>query len=283
MAAQLVVIVVVIAFDGCVLDRAVHSFDLAVGPGMIDLGESVFDTVLAATQSEHVRHISRVRRICLSRWQTELAAIIGNTRRGFVGNVFHQGDQEGRCCNTIGFFGKLDEGELRSSVDRHEEVELSLGGLHFGDVDVEEADRIRLELFLCRLVAFDLSKTADPMPLQTTMHDERVRCGIVGWSAYKQSSSGRSVCRRKPTMTASSSIDSTVDRGSFGLVRRVHDRAARLPLAHRLLIDAVTSGERSQALFTMLYRSTDRLSRRGAPVKNLAHSASFDSCNKNAP
>src|SRR3954452_11817476 len=52
----------------------------------------------------------------------------------------------------------------------------------------------------------------------------------------------------------------------------VHDRAARLPLAHRLLIDAVTSGERSQALFTMLYRSTDRLSRRGAPVKNLAHS-----------
>src|SRR3954466_15959119 len=63
----------------------------------------------------------------------------------------------------------------------------------------------------------------------------------------------------------------------------VHDRAARLPLAHRLLIDAATSGERSQALFTMLYRSTDRLSRRGAPVKNLAHSASFDSCNKNAP
>src|SRR3954447_11527703 len=63
----------------------------------------------------------------------------------------------------------------------------------------------------------------------------------------------------------------------------VHDRAARLPLAHRLLIDAVTSGERSQALFTMLYRSTNRLSRRGAPVKNLAHSASFDSCHKNAP
>src|SRR3954447_14090426 len=53
----------------------------------------------------------------------------------------------------------------------------------------------------------------------------------------------------------------------------VHDRAARLPLAHRLLIDAVTSGERSQALFTMLYRSTDRLSRRGAPVKTwpIAH------------
>src|SRR4051794_30422830 len=69
--------------------------------------------------------------------------------------------------------GKLDEGELRSSVDRHEEVELSLGGLHFGDVDVEEADRIRLELFLCRLVAFDLSKTADPMPFNPATHSAR--------------------------------------------------------------------------------------------------------------
>src|SRR4051795_7898201 len=84
-------------------------------------------------------------------------------------------------------------------------------------------------------------------------------------------------------MTASSSIDSTVDRGSFGPVRRSTTELRAFHLRHRLLIDAVTSGERSQALFTMLYRSTDRLSRRGAPVKNLAHSASFDSCHKNAP
>jgi hypothetical protein len=33
----------------------------------------------------------------------------------------------------------------------------------------------------------------------------------------------------------------------------------------------------------MLYRSTDRLCRCGAPVKNLAHSASFDSELKDAP
>jgi hypothetical protein len=63
--------------------------------------------VLAATQSEHVRHIWRVRRICLSRWQTELDAIISEHRMDFVGNGFDQGDQEGRCGNTIGFFGKL--------------------------------------------------------------------------------------------------------------------------------------------------------------------------------
>jgi hypothetical protein len=34
---------------------------------------------------------------------------------------------------------------------------------------------------------------------------------------------------------------------------------------------------------TMLYRSTDRLCRCGAPVKNLSHSASFESLDKNAP
>jgi hypothetical protein len=33
----------------------------------------------------------------------------------------------------------------------------------------------------------------------------------------------------------------------------------------------------------MLYRSTDRLRRRGAPVENLAHSASFHSSVETAP
>src|SRR6185437_14023389 len=34
---------------------------------------------------------------------------------------------------------------------------------------------------------------------------------------------------------------------------------------------------------TMLYRSTDRLCRGGAAVKNLAHSASLHACEKTAP
>jgi hypothetical protein len=48
MPPQLIVIVVVITFDGRVLDRSVHPFDLTVGPGMIDLGEAVFDAVFTA-------------------------------------------------------------------------------------------------------------------------------------------------------------------------------------------------------------------------------------------
>jgi len=49
------------------------------------------------------------------------------------------------------------------------------------------------------------------------------------------------------------------------------------------LVDPVAACQRPQALLTMLYRSTDRLCCRGAPMKNLAHSASFDSEDKDAP
>lgn len=41
-------------------------------------------------------------------------------------------------------------------------------------------------------------------------------------------------------------------------------------LAGRLRVDPIASGELSQARLTMLYRSTDRLRRGGAAVKNLA-------------
>src|SRR5580692_11133371 len=65
--------------------------------------------------------------------------------------------------------------------------------------------------------------------------------------------------------------------------RQIGDRSPTLPLGGGLLIDPEALGQRPQALLTMLYRSTDRLSRRGAPMQNLAHSASFESLDKDAP
>ena len=87
---------------------------------------------------------------------------------------------------------------------------------------------------------------------------------------------------RNATMTPSSSIDRTVDRGSSARWQ-VSGRETLLPLRHRFRVDPVAPGERPQALLTMLYRSTDRLRRCGAPVQNLAHSASFHSRDKTAP
>ena len=44
-----------VAFDGCVLDRAVHSLDLPVGPGVLGLGQPMVDVVLGAGVFEGVR------------------------------------------------------------------------------------------------------------------------------------------------------------------------------------------------------------------------------------
>ena len=47
-ALELPVAVVMIALDGGFLDRAVHTFDLAIGPRMLGLGAAVLDGVLLA-------------------------------------------------------------------------------------------------------------------------------------------------------------------------------------------------------------------------------------------
>ncbi len=47
-------ILVVKAFDGRLLERAVHAFDLAVRPGMLDLREPVFDAIFVADTVEEV-------------------------------------------------------------------------------------------------------------------------------------------------------------------------------------------------------------------------------------
>ena len=64
---------------------------------------------------------------------------------------------------------QLDEGELGGAVDGDEQVELAFGGSHLGDVDMEVADRIGLELLLGGLVAFDLRQAADAVALQAAM------------------------------------------------------------------------------------------------------------------
>jgi len=62
-------------------------------------------------------------------------------------------------------------------------VQLALFGAHLGNVNVEIADRVALELVLRRLVAIDIRQAADAVTLQATMQRRRVRCGIVGCSA----------------------------------------------------------------------------------------------------
>jgi hypothetical protein len=61
---------------------------------------------------------------------------------------------------------QFDKNELARLVDRHEQAQFALGRLNFGNVDVEIADRVGLELALWRLVANDLGQAADAMALE---------------------------------------------------------------------------------------------------------------------
>ena len=63
----------------------------------------------------------------------------------------------------------------------------------------------------------------------------------------------------------------------------IHRGLALLPLGDGLRVDAVAPRKSPHALLTMLYRSTDRRCRAGAPMKNLSHSASFHPLGKYAP
>lgn len=66
-----------------------------------------------------------------------------------------------------GAFFQAHEGELGSPIDGHEQVELAFGCAHLGNVNVEVADRIALEPFVARFVAFGLRQPTDAVALQT--------------------------------------------------------------------------------------------------------------------
>jgi hypothetical protein len=64
---------------------------------------------------------------------------------------------------------QLDEGKLGCPVDRNEQVELTLLGANLGDINVEVADRIALELGADGRVALDRWKPGDAVALQTAV------------------------------------------------------------------------------------------------------------------
>src|SRR5271169_6827339 len=115
-------------------------------------------------------------------------------------------------------------------------MEFALRRLHFGDVDVEEADRIDLEFPPWLLIAFRLRQSADVVALQAAM-ERRAR-----------QVRDRRLERVKAVVERQQGMPSEGD--NHGLLLRGQDRRFGLP----------------QALLTMLYRSTDRLRRRGAAV-----------------
>lgn len=154
--AQLVVVVVMIAFDGGVLNGSVHSLDLTISPGMVWLGQPMFDAVLAANLVEAVHPIARRPAVAVARQVCELDPVVGENRVQAIGRRGDQRFEESDSRAAIGLLMQLHESEFRGPVYADEQMELAFFGPDFGDVDVKEADRVGLELLLGGLVAFDL-------------------------------------------------------------------------------------------------------------------------------
>src|SRR5215213_527953 len=200
-----------------------------------------------------------------------------------VGHGRDQGAQEVSGNAPGGFLVQFRKGKLTRAVDGYKEVELALLRPHLGDVDVEGADRIRLEPLLRGFLALGLGEPAYAVPLQAAMQTgaRQVRDrGLEGIEAVVQRQ------QRVPPKGDNDGLLLDREHGRarlLGASALVLDRGALLPLCNGLRVEAVAPGQHPQALLAMLDRATHRRCRAGAPMKNLAHSASLHSGEKNAP
>ena len=142
MGSQLIVGFVEVAFDSRVLEGAVHSFDLPIGPWMLGLCQPVIDGVLGAGVFEGVRpnalsslqgglDVRRGRtRIA---WRGEVGPVVGEDRVDLVGDGGDQAAQE--VCGSLArdLLMQFDDGELRRSVDGDDEVEFALRCSNLGN------------------------------------------------------------------------------------------------------------------------------------------------------
>ena len=86
----------------------------------------------------------------------ELHTVVGEHGVDLVRHRFDQGLQEPGGGPDVGRLVQLGKSELRGAVHCDEQVELAFLGSHFGNIEVEEADRIALEGLRSGLVALDL-------------------------------------------------------------------------------------------------------------------------------
>ena len=101
-----------IALDGRFLDCPVHALDLAIGSGMLDLGQPMFDSILPAAHIEHMCRVSCRRAVRVALWKSELDPIVGENGVDLVGDGSDQSLEEGRGGGPSRLPDQLHEGEL---------------------------------------------------------------------------------------------------------------------------------------------------------------------------
>jgi hypothetical protein len=138
--SELVVVVVVEAFDCRLLDRPIHPFNLAIGPRVFDPGKPVVDLMLSTDTVKDVLEGINVLVMI-----GELDAIIGQNDVEPVGHGGDQVTQEGCGGHLPGLLVQFNESELGSAVDGDEEIQLALSRLNLSDINMEVAERVGSE------------------------------------------------------------------------------------------------------------------------------------------
>jgi hypothetical protein len=167
--AQLVMAVVVVALNSGFFDGAVHTLDLAVSPGMVRFGEPMVDAVPKTDPVKRMAAKAGRWPLAILRQIGELDAVVGEHGVDAIRDSRDQRFEECRRSLHIGTFNQLHESELRGAVGGHKEIKLAFGGAHLGQINMELADRIALELLPSGLAAFHFRQPADAMPFQTAM------------------------------------------------------------------------------------------------------------------
>jgi hypothetical protein len=190
------------------------------------------------------------------------------------GTASDQSAQEVGSNPAGGLRKQLGKGKRARPIDGDEQREPAFFCLHLGNVHMDVAKRILLQLSLGRLVAFYLWETADAMALVAAVQggpDQVEDAVLQGIEA---------VIQRQQRMPAKRNAHRFLFlRQHCGTQllrphRRIMHVLAPLPLRHRLWIDVVALSEHFQALLTMLYRSTHCCGRAGAAVEYLSHRSS---------
>jgi hypothetical protein len=159
----------------------------------------------------------------------------------------------------------------------------ALGRLDLRDVDVKEADGVALELLPLGFVALDIRKPRDAVTLQAAMQ-RRPRQVRDRWLQGIEA-----VVQRQERVPSKGDDCRLLFLGQDRRARflrpglHVFDRRALSPPRYGLGIDAEFPAQLRERSLRSLYRCSDGVRGRGAPVTNLSHSASFHSCERIAP
>ncbi len=283
---ELTVAPVVVGANGGLFDRAVHAFDLAVGPGMVGFGEAVVDVETCAGEFESVG--SEEFTALESEfdvggggagvaWSSEVGTVVGEDGVDAVRESFLQSVEKGGSFRSSGARNQAGESEFGSAIDGDEEEELTLGSADFGQIKVKVTDGVGFEFFACRSRGVEMREAADALALEATVESGTGEMWDGGLEGVE------TVVERQEGVFAKSDGDGFLgEREGGGAAHlwphgEILDGGALFPFENGLGVDAVTLSEAQEARLTMLDRATHRRRRAGAAVKNLSHKARGES------